>query len=90
MLSSVCQVFLSKTKLFKKPTRLPPNISVPLLFKCKPSLHKYSLVMSSLLTKGKLFLSHSLRKWMKTCLMTRDNFICFFTKIDEIITHFTP
>ena len=53
--SSVSQILLLKLKEFKKQKRLLANVYVPSLFKCKPSLHKTSLVILSLLMNWKFF-----------------------------------
>lgn len=74
------QIFLLKIKLFKKSTRLPANICVPSLLKCRPSLHQYSLIKPSLFTKRKLLLSQSLHRQSLTFLITSIDLNCFLTK----------
>lgn len=85
----VSQIFLLKTKLFQKSARLHANICTPLLLKCRPSLHKQSLVTLPLLTKRKLFLSHFSHKHSLSCIMICVNFSYFLTKIDENIASLT-
>ena len=59
--SSVSNIVLLKKGLFKKSKSLLANIYVPPLFKCKPSLHKTSLVILSLLANWNFFCTHHVR-----------------------------